>query len=203
MTTAKVGCDHPDRLNMNLDWSKAMSREDYPTLDFVRQCLREEDGRLFWLQRPREHFATFRCWRVWNARFANKEAGYCSNKDGDLRWLVCLQYIMLRRYQIIWLLHTGNWPGNLDHKNRNSLDDRIENLRPANQSQNMANSRLSSNNTSGFKGVRWTKKTKKWQAVIKVNYRNIYLGQFEDPAEAHAAYLDAAKRYFGDFACGG
>ncbi len=42
-----------------------------------------------------------------------------------------------------------------------------------------------------------------WRAQIKVNYEAKCLGHFHDPAEAHAAYMKAAREYFGEFACDG
>jgi hypothetical protein len=40
-------------------------------------------------------------------------------------------------------------------------------------------------------------------ARIKINKKTIYLGQFGSEKEAHDAYLEAARKYFGEFACGG
>lgn len=175
-----------------------------PTVSHLRECFIEQAGKLFWKQRPIQHFASNRACSAWNARFAGKEAGYLNRrKNGDMRWMVCLDNSMLLRYQIIWAMVRGEWVEELDHENRRPSDDRIENLRPANQSQNTANAKRSRNNSSGFKGVRWREKTQKWQAFIRVNYRNIYLGQFADPADAHQAYCLAAKIHFGEFACAG
>jgi hypothetical protein len=50
-------------------------------------------------------------------------------------------------------------------------------------------------NTSGYKGVCWNKRSKKWQSSISVNRKTIYLGVFENPEFAHQAYLDAKKIY--------
>ena len=60
-----------------------------------------------------------------------------------------------------------------------------------------------SSNTSGYKGVSWYKRDRKWQAGIKVNGKFIYLGLFNDPKEAHEAYIKAAKKHFGEFANSG
>jgi len=67
-----------------------------------------------------------------------------------------------------------------DHINRNKLDNRKNNLRAVTRSQNEINKGLSSNNTSGYRGVTWNKNIKKWMAQIKLNSKNIYLGCFED-----------------------
>lgn len=88
----------------------------------------------------------------------------------------------------------------VDHINSNGLDNRRENLRLANHSQNMQNRRKNKNNTSGYKGVTWYKRLNKWLAQISVNNTHIYLGLFDDPESAYVAYCEAAKRYFDRFA---
>ena len=66
----------------------------------------------------------------------------------------------------------------IDHINRNKLDNRKENLRIVTRSQNQMNRVIQKNNTSGYKGITWNQKRKKWQAQIMVNYKCIILGCF-------------------------
>lgn len=87
-----------------------------------------------------------------------------------------------------------------DHANGNRYDNRLENLREANKSQNGANSKVSSRNSSGYKGVSWRKDKSKFSARIKVDYNTIFLGYFDDSYEAALAYDTAALKYFGEFA---
>ena len=89
---------------------------------------------------------------------------------------------------------------NVDHYKDGGLDNRRGNLRIANQSQNCANQRLNRNNTSGYKGVSWYPKTKRWKVQIGVNRRVIHLGFRVDIKEAARLYDKAAKKYFGKFA---
>lgn len=87
-----------------------------------------------------------------------------------------------------------------DHINCNELDNRRVNLRVCNHAENNRNKSITISNTSGYKGVSWSKKTNKWRADIMVNSQHIYLGLFDDPKEAYAAYCEAALKYFGEFA---
>ena len=47
---------------------------------------------------------------------------------------------------------------------------------------------------SGFPGVCWHKRRDKWIAFATVSGRQLHLGCFETPEEAHAAYLEAKAR---------
>lgn len=88
-----------------------------------------------------------------------------------------------------------------DHINQNKLDNRRCNLRTATRSQNLCNKGKQSNNTSGFKGVCWVKRDKKWLAQIRINGKRKHLGYFDSKKQAARAYSKAAKKYHGEFAC--
>ena len=91
-------------------------------------------------------------------------------------------------------------PDDIDHINGRKDDNRWVNLRPATRSQNNGNSRLRKDNTSGLKGVSFNKTRQRWVAQIGINGRQTHLGRFANRAQAHAAYVDAAQRHFGEFA---
>jgi hypothetical protein len=88
-----------------------------------------------------------------------------------------------------------------DHQNHNTLDNRRENLRIADFSQNARNSRQRKDNTSGFKGV--SAYRKKWKAQICVNKEIRYLGVYETRESAYAAYCKASSEFHQDFSCVG
>ena len=97
----------------------------------------------------------------------------------------------------------GNLPSYrvvVDHRNNDRTDNRRCNLRLASQSQNMANRKKTKINTSGYKGVRLHKPSGKWQAYIKVNYKQKSLGLFENKADAAKAYDKNAIKLFGEYA---
>lgn len=88
----------------------------------------------------------------------------------------------------------------VDHINGNGLDNQRNNLRLATHAENMRNSHLPINNTSGYKGVSWRKIDRKWGVHIGVNNKVICLGGFDDLEEAARVYDEAAKKYHGEFA---
>jgi len=87
----------------------------------------------------------------------------------------------------------------IDHIDRDSLNNTCENLRFATRSGTCQNKSKQRNNTSGIPGVSWYKITGKWQAKIKVNSKNIHLGYFDDIIEAAEVYKEASLKYFGNF----
>lgn len=88
----------------------------------------------------------------------------------------------------------------VDHINRNGLDNRRENLRIATRSQNNGNTKIPSHNTSGVKGVSYDKDRNLWAAHIKTHGRKKFLGRFGTKEEAASAYDRAAAQHFGEFA---
>ncbi|WP_173934287.1 AP2 domain-containing protein [Chelativorans sp. Marseille-P2723] len=87
----------------------------------------------------------------------------------------------------------------VDHKNRNTLDNRRCNLRLATSQQNNANKSFQSRKFS-YRGVLQTRSQKSYGAQIRVNRKLIYLGSYPTIEEAARAYDAAATRYFGEFA---
>jgi hypothetical protein len=95
------------------------------------------------------------------------------------------------------ILNTPDW---IDHKNMNKLDNQKDNLRICDASTNGINTKISSKNTSGYRGVHFANDIKRWRASIHLNRKRIWLGVFKTAEEASIAYNLAAKKYFGEFA---
>lgn len=96
---------------------------------------------------------------------------------------------------------TGEWPsGDAEHRDLDRSNDRWNNLRPASRSDNMANVRRHKNNRSGYKGVWFDKRSRRYVAEITKNYRKKVLGYFPTATEAHAAYAAAAASTHGEYA---
>jgi len=105
-------------------------------------------------------------------------------------------------HRLAWLYMEGEWPSlNIDHKDGDPSNNRWKNLRAANQSQNIANSRLRTGKAL-LKGVRKTP-SGTFQARIICDGRERHLGSYKTEEKAHLAYVHAARILHGEFACAG
>ncbi len=117
------------------------------------------------------------------------------NKSSGYR-LINVDHKPQRAHRLVWLWHYGQYPeAGIDHINGNRNDNRIENLRAANQSQNLQNKAVSKNNTSGVTGVSYCNSRQKWAAYIKINYKRKWLGYHSTKDQAQIAYAIAKQQY--------
>ena len=126
----------------------------------------------------------------WNEIKFSKSLGYDRCKitvDGIER--------NFKKHRLVILAHDPTWdifdvsPSNfIDHENHTRDDNSIDNLRVVTNQQNHFN-------RSNVKGYTWREARKKWEATIRVNGKNIYLGGFETEEDAHNAYLAAKPIY--------
>lgn len=89
----------------------------------------------------------------------------------------------------------------VDHKNHNQLDNRKDSLRLCTHYNNTLNRRAPKNNTSGYKGVSFSKERNLWECYITNNGKRINLGRHETALEAAKIYDRAAYKLHGEFAC--
>ena len=85
----------------------------------------------------------------------------------------------------------------IDHKNRNPLDNRRCNLRYATRTQNKFNRGVRKDSKIGLKGVE--RSGSGFSSRIMIEGKRTYLGIFRTPEEAAAAYEEAARRLHGEF----
>jgi len=76
-------------------------------------------------------------------------------------------------HRLIFLYHHGYLPKVIDHIDGNPENNTIENLREATMAQNMCNTKIRIDNTSGTKGIHFNKQKKKWQAKLWVRGKQI------------------------------
>lgn len=138
-------------------------------------------------------------WKVTRGRTRNGQiAGSKDPVTGYIRINMCKKPTGAHRFA--WAIAHKIWPipHGIDHKNGDRTDNRLCNLRAANQAQNMWNRGAPRNSSTGIRGVRQLK-SGKYFASIGYHYENIYLGCFETAAEAKQAYDDMARKLYGDF----
>tara|TARA_R110000744_G_C19135209_1_gene537524 strand:- start:121 stop:654 length:534 start_codon:yes stop_codon:yes gene_type:complete len=123
------------------------------------------------------------------------------NSQGYIQTTINCKFYLVHR--LVWLLHYREMAKFIDHINGDRQDNRIENLREVTPSQNAQNRALSANNTSGVKGVHWSRSANKWQATVMVNGIHNYLGVYVDIREAEKAVCDYRKNIHGDYANNG
>lgn len=100
---------------------------------------------------------------------------------------------LAHRLAFMWV--EGRWPTHeIDHRNGVRDDNKWVNLREATHRENSQNIKFRSDNKSGYQGVSWHSASKKWRAFINIGQKFHHLGLFEDPREAHAAYLSSKQR---------
>lgn len=135
-----------------------------------------------------ESFVASHRWRIYESRSTPDHPYVWTIIDGEL---VAMHRLIM-----------GNPEGmHIDHRDGNTLNNCRDNLRACTRSQNKANSKLYKNNRSGFKGVSRVNSTRRpWVALIYRNRKQIFLGRFDTPEEAHEAYKAAAVSIYGEFA---
>lgn len=159
------------------------------TYDEAIAAFEYRDGELFW--KP---------WITTKGKLAScsgKKAGYTSH-DGYRK--IGFNGKAYYAHQIIFLLHHGYIPAIVDHADHDTANNRIENLRAADKSTNGCNSKVPSRNTSGVKGVTWSKAAQKWQAYITHQKIEYYLGLFTSIEDAAKAVDAKRASLHGDFA---
>lgn len=87
-----------------------------------------------------------------------------------------------------------------DHIDRNPLNNRRDNLRQANVTENNRNKTIPKNNSSGIIGISWHTEKNKWIARIGIDKKLKHLGYFENKEDAIKARLEAELKHFGEFA---
>jgi len=144
--------------------------------------LEPETGRLFWKEKP--------CRRI----HAGAEAGNCTNLVSGKRWINKVPGYSgsFYRYRLVWKMVYGCDPSDaLDHWDKNTLNDSPTNLLDGGKSWNGRNKTVVAK--SGYRGVveRKNKKGSKWWVSLTEMGKNVYVGTFDTPEEAAAAYEKA------------
>lgn len=128
-----------------------------------------------------------------------KVGGRAGSLAGNGYWQIKLDGRVYNYHRVVWFYVTGAWPDRwIDHKNRDTADNRFCNLRLSTISQNGGNRKLQSTSSIGLKGVQ--RNRHKFIARVTLGGIRHHLGTFDTAEAAHAAYFAGAQRLFGEFA---
>jgi len=153
----------------------------------VIDCFEYRDGNLYWKRVAHSN----------KQYLANKPAGSI-HKTGyrHVTWMNKIH----KAHRLIFLMHHGYLPPEVDHINGDRADNRIDNLRAANRSENQCNRSALSSNTSGYPGVSWHKKSGSWAVRLMKNGKTHALGYFKDLELAGLVSEEARAKFHGQFA---
>jgi hypothetical protein len=130
---------------------------------------------------------------------AGDVAGYTHTISGYHRIKINNRKFLTHR--LVWLYVYGFFPPNeIDHINGVRNDNRLTNLRLATRTENMRNISKNSKNKTGFKGVSFNEKTKKYSVKITVDGKEVYIGKILTLKGAVNAYRNLALKHYGEFA---
>lgn len=114
---------------------------------------------------------------------------FAGGYDKEGYWMIKLDGKYWFAHRLAWLYVYEALPTKIiDHINKIKSDNRIENLRECTLRQNRYNAKLNKNNTSGYRGVHFDNKNKKWKAAIHKGKEYIFVGYFKTLEEAVEAY---------------
>lgn len=103
-------------------------------------------------------------------------------------------------HRLVFFMHYGYFPQEVDHINNVITDNRVENLREASRIQNCYNQKNRQKGISGIKNVEWKGDKKKWRVVFRVNGKSKHFGYFDDIVLAEQVAQKARNIYHGEFA---
>jgi hypothetical protein len=139
-------------------------------------------------------------WKVSKPHSKYKAGDVAGRKVKGGYMQVCVNRIRILNHQVVFKMFYGYVPKIIDHIDGNIQNNSVQNLRPATTSQNQYNSRISTRNKSGIKGVSWYKKTNKWQVQVSVNGKQTNFGYFDDLELADLVAQEARTKYHGQYA---
>lgn len=121
---------------------------------------------------------------VWKIDRGTAKKGDKAHSNGNEYKAIKLFGIPYLEHRLIWIWHGFEINGEIDHIDCNPMNNRIENLRLANRSENMRNASIRSDNKSGVKGVSWCKSKNKWKVQLCFDGKQHFLGRYENLSKA-------------------
>lgn len=148
-----------------------------------------------------EETGAFR-WKVSRGGKLKGSVAGCPHPDGGV--YIGVDGIVYYAHHLAWTMKTGCWPTKeIDHRDVDRANNAWLNLREATPTQNQANRRVRADSETKLKGVYRYKACqleRPFEAYIRINGKRVHLGYHPTPEKAHAAYVAAAEKVFGEFA---
>jgi hypothetical protein len=155
-------------------------------------------GQLIWRFRPREMFANDGAFAAWNAKHACKIAGHVFTAQKSNKQYVSVRMggKAYRAHRVICAIFLGlEDHQEVDHRNGDGTDNRLENLRVVDRPTNNMNIRQQARNSTGVTGVCLHRTGKTFGAFIIRRRQREWLGSFDNIFDAAAARKSAEIRY--------
>lgn len=159
----------------------------------ILELFEYRDGSLYWKRR----IPTRKEDKFFNTLYAGKKAGSFHKSTGYRR--LNYDHVDYLEHVLIFVMFKGYQPVCVDHKDGNKLNNCISNLRPSDEASNAWNSKLSKNNSSGYKGVSFHKSAKKWQGRLRCRGVNYSTGLYATPEEAFKSLSLLREKLHGEF----
>ncbi len=137
-------------------------------------------------------------WRVDRGNVKAGQKAGALNRRGYIQ--LCLLNKHLLAHRLIFLMHHGYLPPEIDHIDSNPSNNKIENLREATHEQNIANVGLRVTNSSGYKNVSFDAKKKKWKVSMRVNKTTYHGGSFSSIEDANQKAIQMRNELSREFA---
>lgn len=157
------------------------------TQEAIKEWFEYRDGRLYWkkVTHPNKQYL------VGQKVGSTHKTGYRHVTWANKTWKV---------HRLIFVLHHGYLPKEIDHINGDRSDNRIENLRAVTRSENQCNRPILPSNTSGYAGVSWHKKSQAWVVRVMKNGKSHLIGYFKELELAGLVSAEARSIYHGVYA---
>jgi len=170
-----------------------MNKEQLITQEYLESRVSLIGDFFYWKPRP----VTTHHDKAWNTKYARKRAGSLrSSEYRSIGFRINGKDYAFFEHRLVFLWLHGHFPkDDMDHINGIRDDNRIENLREVGHVENGKNTKIYKTNTSGIIGVHWSTSKQKWRAQIVVDYKQIYLGLFDDKFAAICARKSAEVKY--------
>lgn len=154
------------------------------TKDLLNDLFWYQNGNLFWKKLGSGKRSNGLAGTVWQSQY------------------ICIQINkkIYKAHRLIFLMHYGWLPDQIDHIDGNGLNNKIENLRAASPLENSRNQKIRKDSGSKVKNVRWDKRKLKWQVRLRFLGKEKHIGYFDDIEVANQVAIKARNEHFGQFA---